>query len=95
MLRSIDNPFIAILQPISNRLEMFEIRNAETAHFFCKVIPSQCPFERDVRWFGQTLFHIPPLCKLNPFYQQLIELRFKALCYLADQCGEDISLYCQ
>ncbi len=96
MLRSLDNPFIAsLLQPISHRLEAIEIHNAEMARFFCRIIPSQCPFERDVRWFGRTLFHIPPMCKLNPFYQQLMELRFKALCYLADQCGEDIAIYCQ
>ena len=101
MLRFIYHTIAGLLQPISHRPEanalrheMFEIRNAEMAHFFCRVIPSQCPFERDVRWFGRTLFHIPPMCKLNPFYQQLIELRFKALCYLADQCGEDITLYC-
>jgi hypothetical protein len=34
------------------------------------------------------------MCKLNPFYEQLVGLRFKALCYLADVCGEDIAAYC-
>ncbi|MDY7024694.1 MAG: Mo-dependent nitrogenase C-terminal domain-containing protein, partial [Cyanobacteriota bacterium] len=37
--------------------------------------------------------HIPPLCKLNPVYDELISLRFRALCYLADECGEDITPY--
>ncbi|MGC8711933.1 MAG: Mo-dependent nitrogenase C-terminal domain-containing protein [Leptodesmis sp.] len=31
---------------------------------------------------------------LNPFYEQLVELRFKSLMYLAEQCGEDITFYC-
>jgi polyhydroxyalkanoate synthesis regulator protein len=83
-----------LLRPITQKLEAIEIQDAKTAHLFCRLIPSQCPFERDLRCFGRTLLHIPPLCKLNPFYEQLVELRFKALCYLADVCGEDIALYC-
>ncbi|MGV0024943.1 Mo-dependent nitrogenase C-terminal domain-containing protein [Phormidesmis priestleyi] len=86
---------INLLHPIAQKLEAIEIRNAKMAHFFCRLIPSQCPFERDIRCFGHTLFHIPPMCKLNPFYQQLMELRFKALSYLADICGEDVAVYCQ
>jgi Mo-dependent nitrogenase C-terminus len=96
MLRSIHHPLIVrLLRPISEKIEAIEIRNPEMARFFCQFIPSHCPFERNVRLFGQTLFHIPPLCKLNPLYDPLIELRFKALSYLADVCGEDITLYCQ
>nr|WP_317110593.1 Mo-dependent nitrogenase C-terminal domain-containing protein [Chroococcidiopsis sp. SAG 2025] len=34
------------------------------------------------------------MCKLNPLYEQVVALRFKALTYLADECGEDVSLYC-
>ncbi|MDE5116162.1 MAG: nitrogenase, partial [Trichodesmium sp. St2_bin2_1] len=29
-----------------------------------------------------------------PLYNELIHLRFRALCYLADVCGEDITSYC-
>ena len=79
---------------ISAKLDAIEITNAEIAHVFCRLIPSQCPFERDVCCFGRVLFHIPPLCKLNPFYEQLIGLRFRALSYLADICGEDVMRYC-
>jgi hypothetical protein len=43
---------------------------------------------------GHRLFHIPPLCKLNPLYQELVSLRFRALCYLADDCGQDVRAYC-
>ncbi len=95
MLHLTSNKFIAsLLQPIAQKLDAVEIRNPETAHLFCRLIPSQCPFERDICCFGRVLLHIPPMCKLNPFYEQLVGLRFKALCYLADVCGEDIAAYC-
>ncbi len=81
------------LQPIKQWLDSLEVKNSRIAHQICKVIPSQCPFERDVKLFGRTLMHIPPLCKLNPIYDQLVGLRFRALCYLSDQ-SEDISAYC-
>ncbi|BAZ40890.1 Mo-dependent nitrogenase family protein [Calothrix sp. NIES-4101] len=83
-----------ILSPIRNWLESIEIKNPKLAHSLCQLIPSQCPFERDIVVFGKKLFHIPPMCKLNPFYEQVVGLRFKALCYLADVCGEDVTAYC-
>ncbi len=82
------------LRPIRQRLEALDIQDRQVAHWLCKLIPSRCPFEREIRWGQRTLLRIPPLCKLNPFYEQVVMLRFKALSYLADQCGEDISLYC-
>lgn len=88
-LRKID-----ILQPLKQWLDNLEVRNSYLAHQICKSIPAQCPFERDVKFLGRTLFHIPPMCKLNPIYDQLVGLRFRALCYLVDICGEDISAYC-
>ncbi len=95
MLNPTSNKFVAfLLQPIAQKLDAIEIQNPETAHFFCRLIPAQCPFERDIQCFGRTLFHVPPMCKLNPLYEQLVGLRFKALCYLADVCGEDIAVYC-
>ena len=75
-------------------LDGIEVNDRELAHTLCKLIPAQCPFERDIKFFGRTLFHIPPMCKLNPLYEQLVTLRFKALCYLADRCGEDVTNYC-
>jgi hypothetical protein len=58
------------------------------------LIPMQCPFEQDIYLFGRQIGHIPPLCQLNPLYEELIGLRFRALCYLADECGQDVSYYC-
>lgn len=85
---------LALLQPLRQWLDNVEVRNPKLAHRLCKLIPAQCPFERDVKLFGHTLFHIPPMCKLNPLYEEVVALRFRALCYLADECGEDIAAYC-
>lgn len=82
------------LQPLRQWLDSIVIRDRKLAHRLCKLIPAQCPFERDVKVFGYTLFHIPPMCKLNPVYEEVVALRFRALCYLADECGEDITMYC-
>lgn len=83
-----------LLQPVRHWLQSREIRNTQLAHLLCRLIPSQCPFARDVILFDRKLFHIPAMCKLNPVYEQLVNLRFRALCYLADECGEDITIYC-
>ncbi|MBW4650929.1 MAG: Mo-dependent nitrogenase C-terminal domain-containing protein [Kastovskya adunca ATA6-11-RM4] len=82
-----------LLQPIRHWLDRVEIDDAQFARFLSQVIPAQCPFERDIKLFGRLIAHIPPLCKLNPFYDQLVSLRFRALCYLVDRCGEDIQSY--
>ena len=91
---SVSKPYWDILQPLRQGLENIQVRDRQLAHRLCKLIPSQCPFERDVKLFGKTLFHIPPMCKLNPLYEEVVGLRFRALCYLADECGEDVSQYC-
>ncbi|GAB4385213.1 MAG: hypothetical protein Kow00121_49890 [Elainellaceae cyanobacterium] len=82
------------LQPVRLWLNQIEIRNPAIAHFLCRIIPIQCPFERDIYLLGRKVGHIPPLCKLNPFYEEVVGLRFRALCYLADECGEDVRCYC-
>jgi Mo-dependent nitrogenase C-terminus len=73
------------LQPIRAWLENLEIRDRSLAHQITKLIPAQCPFERNIYWFGRCILHIPPLCKLNPFYEELTGLRFRALCCLAGE----------
>jgi len=83
-----------LLKPIRHWLNSIEITNKKTAHLLCTMIPVQCPFERDIYFFGYCIAHIPPLCKLNPFYEEVSSLRFRALCYLADSCGEDVRCYC-
>ena len=81
------------LKPVKNWLDSMEIKDPRVAHFICRMIPPQCPLERDINLFGRNLAHIPPLCKLNPLYEEVVGLRFRALSYLADECHEDISAY--
>ncbi|MGG6296361.1 Mo-dependent nitrogenase C-terminal domain-containing protein [Leptolyngbya sp. AN02str] len=82
-----------LLKPIRKWLNHINVCDRTKAHTIAKFIPAQCPFERDIVLFGRTVAHIPPLCKLNPFYDEFVSLRFRSLCYLADECGEDISSY--
>ena len=86
--------FFNPLQFVRQQLDGWEIEREHTARRIVKLIPAQCPFERKIQAFGRVIFRIPPLCKLNPLYEQLIALRFRALCFLADSCGEDITPYC-
>ncbi len=83
-----------LLSPLRQWLDTFTIQTPQAAHRLCRLIPAQCPFARDIALFGHLILHIPPLRKLNPLYEELVSLRFRALCYLADVCGEDIAAYC-
>lgn len=83
-----------ILEIVKKWLDNFEIKEENSARRIVKLIPSQCPFAREIRFGDRLLFRIPALCKLNPLYEQLVFLRFRALCFLADRCGEDITQYC-
>ena len=75
------------LAPIQQRLSNLEVRNVRLARFLCWLIPDRCPFARQVRFGDRILFEIPPLCKLNPFYGVLMELRFKSLICLENACA--------
>lgn len=85
---------LAPLKPLQEWLDRFEVHDPRLARFLCKMIPPQCPFERDIILFGHKVVHIPAMCKLNPLYDQLVGLRFRALSYLADDCKEDVTKYC-
>ncbi|MGI8936548.1 Mo-dependent nitrogenase C-terminal domain-containing protein [Leptolyngbya sp. BC1307] len=81
------------LKPARAWLDQLSVEDPRLARFVCKLVPSQCPFERDVTLFNRKVVHIPPMCKINPLYEQLVGLRFRALSYLADDCGEDVTAY--
>ncbi len=85
---------IDVFAPLRKWLDNIEVKNSVVAHRICKLVPSQCPFEREINLLGRTVLRIPPMCKINPLYNEVIALRFRAICYLADVCGEDISSYC-
>jgi tellurite resistance protein len=92
-LKSPPHPHPDLLAPLKHWLDDMDIHDSRLAHFICKMVPPQCPFERDVTLFGRKLLHIPPMCQINPLYDQLMGLRFRSLSYLADECHEDISQY--
>ncbi len=48
-----------LLGPVRQWLEALEIQDRQLAQFLCKLIPAACPFERDIKLFDNTLFHIP------------------------------------
>ncbi|AFY70743.1 Mo-dependent nitrogenase family protein [Thalassoporum mexicanum PCC 7367] len=83
-----------LLEPVKEWMDHLDIKDQRLAKFICKVVPAQCPFERDVYLFGKKIMHIPAMCKINPLFDQLMGLRFKSLSYLADECGQDVSKYC-
>ena len=85
---------IDLFKPVKKWLDNIEIKDSSTAHRICQLIPSQCPFAREIKLLNHKVATIPPLCKLNPLYQNLIGLKFRSLTYLADTCGEDITSYC-
>ncbi|MBW4623260.1 MAG: Mo-dependent nitrogenase C-terminal domain-containing protein [Cyanosarcina radialis HA8281-LM2] len=82
-----------LLQPLRKWLEAIEVEDPKFARLLCKLIPSQCPFAKEIKFCQRTILRIPPLCKLNPLYDQIVYLRFKALTYLVDVCGENVLLY--
>lgn len=67
------------LNPIRKWLDSVEIENPQVAQIICRLIPANCPFARTVKFGNRVLFTIPPLCKLNPFYDQFVGLRFRSL----------------
>ena len=93
--RSLVWSFPPLLKPLRTIVDQVEVKDRQWAHCLCRLIPGQCPFERDLSLWGHHLFHIPPLCHINPLYNELMALRFRALTYLAEECQEDISCYLQ
>jgi hypothetical protein len=83
-----------VLNPLRQWLNEVEISNPTQAHLICQLIPAQCPFEREFRLGNRVIVKIPPMCKLNPLYEEVVSLRFRALCYLAEECAVDVCRYC-
>lgn len=79
------------LYPLRQVVNGIEIRNSRTAHFLCRLIPSHCPFERTFSLWGVSI-RIPPLCHLNPLYNEVVALRMRALDYLT-VLEVDVSAY--
>ena len=83
-----------VVKPVRQWLDSIAVGDRQAARLLCQLIPARCPFERDIQLWGHHLFHIPPMSKLNPVYEELVGLRFRSLWFLADVCGEDVTPYC-
>lgn len=57
--------------------------NPLLAKLICAVIPAACPFARTFT-VGKFSVTVPPVCKINPFYDKFMEWRFKALTVLSE-----------
>jgi len=75
----------APLASLKHWLDELDPSDPRIAAFIVSLIPAQCPFERDIVLFGHKLVHIPPMCKLNPLYDQLVGLRFRCLGHLPEE----------
>jgi hypothetical protein len=94
MANSINLPNgIDLLAPVRRCLNCLEVENINLAKWLCQILPARCPFERNFKLWGGMTAYLPPLCKLNPLYDEIVNLQFRALCYLADECGLDITAY--
>ncbi|MCP9832770.1 MULTISPECIES: Mo-dependent nitrogenase C-terminal domain-containing protein [unclassified Cyanobium] len=82
------------LDALRHWMDDLDPSDPEVARFLVRLIPAQCPFERDVKLFGWKLVHIPPMCKINPLFDQLMALRFRCLCRL-EEGGEDSHHPCE
>lgn len=71
-----------MIKQLQRKIDTIEVHNPRFARLLCLTIPASCPFQRNFNLMGYA-FSIPPLCKLNPLYEQLVGLRFRALECLA------------
>ncbi len=81
---------VDMLAPFRNLIDQLEFHEGmeNLALEVVSRIPARCPFERNVG----NLFRIPPLCKLNPLFEELVSLRFRALVFLEHQ-GENVERF--
>lgn len=57
--------------------------NKQLAQLIVALVPTTCPFNKSFK-LGNFKLTIPSLCKINPFYYQLTELRVRALTELTN-----------
>ena len=73
----------SVLLRLRGWLDGIDPQDPAVATLLVRMIPASCPFERDVVVFGRRLLHIPPMCRINPLYEQLMGLRMRCLEALA------------
>jgi len=77
-LTTIGDQVRELLRSVRHWLDALEVREPGLLDY-CASSSQLSPFERDIKLFGRKVFHMPPLCKLNPLYEQLAGLRFRSM----------------
>lgn len=57
--------FISLWGLVCQWFDEIEVDNPKVIQLLCKVIPASCPFEREIKLFDHTLFHIPPAVQIE------------------------------
>ncbi|MEG4209863.1 Mo-dependent nitrogenase C-terminal domain-containing protein [Microcoleus sp. S13_B4] len=73
-----------LVEPVRQWLDNIAVGDPQVPRWLCQLIPLRGSCERDIQLWGHHLFHIPPICNLNPVYEELVGLRFRLLSYLTD-----------
>jgi hypothetical protein len=61
-----------LLSWVKRTIDGINVESEQLSRFVVASIPAQCPFARKVSLNGKLLFEIPPLCKLNPAYDEVV-----------------------
>ncbi len=77
------------LAPFRAWINRIEVHQSWFARWVCRLVPNVCSRGYDLRCLGYTILHLPSLCKLNPLYDELLDLRFRAAEFLYEQSGSD------
>lgn len=75
-------PKLDPLVPVRRWLAALEIPSRSVAELICRWVPNTCSAGYSLRWQGRIWLHLPPLCKLNPLHEELLDLRFRAADFL-------------
>lgn len=76
------NPTFAPLAPIRRWMNTIEVGNVLVAQMICHLVPNTCSSAHEIRFFDRTWFTVPSICQVNPFKDELIDLRFRAADFL-------------
>lgn len=81
------------LKLVHSIFALVKVDGSSTTSLICELMPSQCPFKREIYFQNHKLFQIFSLGPFNPVYEKVIVFRFREFSYLADQCSKDINRY--
>jgi len=79
---TIGRPFrLELLRSVRHWLDALEVREPRVARLLCKLIPAQCPFERDIKLFGKSLSYAT-VVQAQPALRTISWPTLRSMCYL-------------